>query len=57
MPTGDAKKLFNKLPRPPDASARDISQLASGQNSQVILDRIKARTKGKRRRVAAGARN
>jgi hypothetical protein len=54
---GDAKRLLNKLPRPPDIGARDASALASGQNSQVILDRIKAQSKGKRRRIAAGARN
>lgn len=51
-----AKDLLSKLPRPPGPSAKDIGALASGQNRQVILDRIKARQKGSNARRKAGGR-
>jgi len=56
MPDNAKKPLLSRLPRPPAASIKDLNALAGGQNSQVILDRIKAKTKGKNRRRAAGGR-
>jgi hypothetical protein len=50
------KPLLSRLPRPPAAGLKDLSALAKGQNSQVIIDRIKAKTKGANRRRAAGGR-
>ena len=53
----EAKKAQNKIraaiPRPP-ANAKDLSDIAKGQNAAAILKRRKAINKGKAGRTAHG---
>ena len=49
-----------QIPRPPapaGATARDIAQLAAGQNRDVILARIAARNRGRQGRQRYGGKD